>query len=325
VALVERDCFGTAAPEAIAVMIDEFLRRLLGAGIAEPRFFVTSTGCVLGASLADGRGVVCKAHQRHLTADAMRSVQSVQRLLAAQGFPAPEPLAGPARLGRSLGTVETLLEAGAVPDACQPTVRAAVAASLHRFFVLTRGCVDDPGLPRRVVPPPDPASVFPRPHSPVFDFAATTAGADWIEALALAAARVVEAAPVEPRVVAHVDWRAEHLRFADGQLVAVYDWDSVRVDREAAAVGQVAQVFTTDWGAAAPHVPTLEESAAFLEDYQAARGAAFTRTEARVARAAWVYGTAYGARCEHALAPTGIAAPTAFRDRLAAHGEEWLR
>ena len=176
-----------------------------------------------------------------------------------------------------------------------------------------------------MIPAADPRAVFPAPHSPIFDFAATSPGARWIDDLALAAARVVDAGPAEPRVVAQADWRVEHLRFAGERLVAVFDWDSLRVDREAAAVGQVAQVFTTDWSAAEPHVPTLNEASAFLDDYQAARGKPFTDEETTQARAAWVYATAYGARCEHARAPTGIPAPRTYRARLALHGAEWLR
>jgi hypothetical protein len=35
-------------------------------------------------------------------------------------------------------------------------------------------------------------------------------------------------------VVAHSDWRAEHLRFEDEKIVAVYDWQSLAVGREPA-------------------------------------------------------------------------------------------
>jgi len=46
--------------------------------------------------------------------------------------------------------------------------------------------------------------------------------------------------------------------------------------------------------------PTMEETLAFVADYEAARGAAFSRGERRVVYAALVAAVAYSARCEHA-------------------------
>ena len=323
---VERLCFGTPDASAIAARLDEFLRRELGAGIDEPCFYVTSVGCVLGAVLDDRRRVVVKAHQPGSDPDQLAAVQRVQRHLGAHGFPAPAPIAGPAPLVAGLATVETMLEGGAIPDARQPSIRRAIATWLRRLLTLTAGFARDPALARRVIPRGDPARVFPPPHSPVFDFEATRDGAEWIEALGAEAAAVVDDEGGAAEVVSHVDWRVEHLRSVGDRLVAVFDWDSLRTDREAAAVGQVAHGFTIDWGAAEAHVPTLDEAAAFVRDYERARGAPFTDREWRVAKAAWVYATAYGARCEHALLGAAVApVPGAFRARLAAHGAEWLR
>ncbi len=322
---VDRACFGTTDAAAIAALTDQFLRRELGAGVGEPRFYVTSTGCALGVVLDDGRPVVLKAHQPVTAAPLLAAIQRVQRHLHARGFPAPRPLAGPARIGPGLAVVDAMLTGGAVPDATQPRVRRGVAESFHRLLTLTAACADEPALARRVLPRGE-GTVFPEPHSPVFDFDATAAGAEWIEALAARAAATIARDAGPPTVLTHVDFRVEHLRVDGDDLVAVYDWDSLRVDAETVAVGQVAHAFTIDWSQPVAHVPTVGEATAFVEDYERARGQPFDDREWRVVRASWVYATAYGARCEHALLGGDVdPVPNAFRDRLAAHGADWLR
>jgi hypothetical protein len=322
---IDRACFGTTDATAMAALADEFLRREVGAGIAAPHFYATSTGCALGLDLDDGRAVVLKVHQPHTVPAELAAVQRVQRELHRRGFPAPRPLAGPAPLGPAPAVVEAMLDVGVAPDATQPPARRLVASSAHRLLRLTADLADDPALTRPVVPR-GLARVFPPPHSPVFDFEATTDGADWIEDLgARAAARVAREA-AGSTMLTHVDFRAEHLRVDGEELVAVYDWDSLRVDAEAVAIGQIAHAFTIDWSQPIAHVPTISEAIAFVEDYERARGYPFDEQEWRVVRASWVYATAYGARCEHALLGGDVdPVPDAFRDRLAAHGADWLR
>lgn len=309
----------------MATLADEFLRREVGAGIAAPRFYVASTGCVLGAELDDGRRAVLKVHQPITAASVLAAIQRVQRHLHVRGFPAPVPLAGPAPLGPGVAIVESMLAGGTVPDATLPRMRCVLAENLHRLFTLTGEFTKETALHRLVVHRGTDA-VFPLAHSPVFDFAATQSGAEWIEDLAARAAAVVARDGGGPTVLTHVDFRAEHLRVEGNELVAVYDWDSLRVDQEAVAVGQAAHAFTIDWSQPVAHVPSVDEATAFVEDYEQARGGRFDDREWRVVRAAWVYCTAYGARCEHALLGGDVdPVPEAFRDRLAAHGEDWLR
>lgn len=309
----------------MATLADDFLRHELGAGIAAPRFYVASTGCVLGADLDDGRAVVLKVHQPVTTAPVLATVQRVQHHLHEGGFPAPVPLARPAPFGPGVAIVESMLAAGTVPDATQPRMRRLLATNLHHLFTLTRGFTGEAALRRQAVPRGE-DRVFPRVHSPVFDFGATHVGAEWIEDLAARAAAIVARDGAGPTVLTHVDFRVEHLRVDGDELVAVYDWDSLRVDHEAVAVGQVAHAFTIDWSEPEAHVPSVDEATAFIEDYEQVRGDRFDDREWRVARAAWVYATAYGARCEHALLGSDVdPVPEAFRDRLATHGEDWLR
>ena len=102
-------------------------------------------------------------------------------------------------------------------------------------------------------------------------------------------------------VVGHADWRVEHLRFEDGRLTAVYDWDSVIIEREPVLVGAAAHGFTANFAAEEPsrQRPTLVESLAFVADYAVARSQPSSTQERQLAQPSLVHWMAYPARCEH--------------------------
>jgi hypothetical protein len=119
--------------------------------------------------------------------------------------------------------------------------------------------------------------------------------------------------------------------FEGDQIVAAYDWQSLAVGGEPALVGAAGHAFTADWGIPqARRLPTLAESQAFVAEYEAARGARFSQPERETVDAAWVYATAYGARCEHSDAQLGLpwaeaqATDDSYRGLLARHGDELL-
>jgi hypothetical protein len=145
--------------------------------------------------------------------------------------------------------------------------------------------------------------VFPRPHSPFFDFEATSGGAEWIEAFA-AEARARRASAAGPRVIGHFDYRVEHLRFAAGRVVATFDWDSLHHEHLPVLVGSLAPHFTADWQRDdVIRAPSVDEMRAFVSDFEAARRLAFTPAERATLSAALVYAMAYTARCNHASSP----------------------
>ena len=152
------------------------------------------------------------------------------------------------------------------------------------------------GHPRRVV-----GGLYPTPHSPVFDFEATSAGAEWIDSLATEAVAVITASPA-PDVLVHADWRADNIRVSDDgdRLVAIYDWDSVRLDGEAHAIGEVAAMHSIDWSSGDPYFATGDECVEFVRCVERARTMPFTPVEWQVIRASIVFGWCYTARCEHA-------------------------
>jgi aminoglycoside phosphotransferase (APT) family kinase protein len=145
-------------------------------------------------------------------------------------------------------------------------------------------------------------SLYLQPHSRLFDFEKTAAGAEWIDAFARHA-RDAEAHDGKP-VLGHGDWRVEHLRFDDGKIVATYDWDSLAFRPEAELVGVSAHAFTADWALeGVRRIPTADDIHAYVVDYETARGRAFSKAERQSLFATCVYCIAYGARCTHSLEP----------------------
>jgi hypothetical protein len=75
----------------------------------------------------------------------------------------------------------------------------------------------------------------------------------------------------------------------------------VSTEREPTAVGTAAASFTYTEAFDVPRWPSLEQSLAFIADYEAARGQPFDADERRAVHAACVYLRAYAARCGHAI------------------------
>lgn len=315
---MEQAAFGTTEPAAIAAEIERFARDELGSSIGEPMFFESSVGSVFGIRLADGREVVIKVHQPHEPLEYLNAVHIVCCHLNESGFPCPRPLLAPTPLALGHGTVEELRVDGDWVDAHDPAVRGTMAELLAELAVVASDLVDLPGLRPGLLSRVDEGRLWPRPHSAIFDFEASSSGAEWIDELALQARHAL-LQPAGKRVVGHVDWSVKHFRFRDGDVSAVYDWDSLAVEREPVVVGQAARAFTFTWRIPVRLAPSLDESRAFLSEYESARGVPFTSAERETAGAAAVYALAYTARCEHSL---GHCAGGNALEALAEHGEE---
>jgi hypothetical protein len=178
-------------------------------------------------------------------------------------------------------------------------VRRAFAGLLVRFV----DCATASGVrPRRPFFPGPGDALWPKPHNALFDFEATREGAEWIDEIARAAKPLRDAPGRE--VVGHADWSIKHVRWDDDlQPTAIYDWDSVDTQTEASIVGTAAASFTyTEEVPVTSMWPTVEESLAFVADYEAARGESFDGEERRAVHGAAVYLAAYGQRCRWAFA-----------------------
>lgn len=104
-------------------------------------------------------------------------------------------------------------------------------------------------------------------------------------------------------MIAHCDWSLRNVRLTTEELLAVYDWDSLSSTREVVAVGQAAATWSALDGSQI--APDAQEVAAFVREYEAARGATFSDEERAAVGAAALYVLAYTARCEHAIDPGG--------------------
>ena len=98
-----------------------------------------------------------------------------------------------------------------------------------------------------------------------------------------------------PSVIGHIDWGPQHVRWRDGQIHVVHDWDSVCALPEAAIAGVAAAMFATS-----PDNPgaSLAETSDFLGAYAYARGPMWARDEQEVAWAAGLWTMAYNAKGE---------------------------
>lgn len=295
---VERAVFGPVDATEITAVVARAAASVLGIPLVDAFFLSVSVGCVFGCELADGSRAVLKAHQPRATLRFLADVQAAQRGAVSSGLPGPVPVGSPTKVGPAVFTGESYLSDPG-QSAASARLLLTSAGELARF-VTCCGTVDAPALAEHPMRQP-PAGLYPAPHSPLFDFAATRVGAEWIDAIASRARTVRDEVP-SPSVIAHTDWSLRNIRFHDGDVSAIYDWDSVALLPEAEAVGLAASSWCKT-GEGRDPTPGPEEIAAFIEAYDEARRHRLSSAGRRAAFAAAVYGLAYTARCEHCLDP----------------------
>ncbi len=245
------------------------------------------------------------------------------------------PLAGPAPLGPPAPAAPLVTADSWLPDPGQPETvdvrcRAASADALAELVTRCRPLVDDPrceALRSHPMGVTAPGSLYPPPHSPTFDFDAAPTSAAWIDELA-AGARKERHATTAPLVIGHSDWSARNVRLRPGAVVAVYDLDSLAIDRETTLVGQAALTWAATGVADRADDQTPDGVSRFLDEYGAARGRPLTAAERRAAGAAALYNLCYTARCEHAYVtaygPLSSAGTTPATELLAREGRRFL-
>ena len=324
---LERGIFGSADPDAIRRVVDAFCATTFGAPVAAVLSYVSSLGCVFTLRLADGRRLVLKVSPPQDSAASLVSMARIQAHLARHGFPCPRPLGGPWSLAHGHATAMEHRDEGAFVTADDPTIRRALAEALARQIALARDFTSLPGLGPALWTSLPTERLYPTPHLSIFDLEATAGGAEWIDQIARAARGA--ASPDESRVVVgHDDWAVKDVRFADGAITVAYDWDSLRRDRESVIVGRAAGLFMMTYRVPHPAriAPRPDEVRAFVDEYEAARGSAFTRAERATMAAVATYMIAWTARLEHSTAPDEVDYPAGtYRDALARYGDAYLR
>lgn len=313
---------GTADPKEVRRNLDAFCEEYLGSKVEGILLFNLSVGAAFGLLLDNGHRVFLKAHPPERATEYLEAVHRVQRHLHRRGFPCPEPLVGPTQFGIGLASVDEFVDTGEIPDGNDPNVRHALAETLVRQIKLAEEVPDVRGL-EKGWPWPRKDELWPPPHNALFDFEATAKGARWIDNTAARARGIVDNFDGR-RVVGHTDWSVDHVRMEEGQVSVVYDWDSLRPEKEVVVVGIAASNFTSTWSLGVPNPPSPEETRLFLEDYEALRGERFSKAEREAIAAAAIYAIAYIARCEHAVDTKGKDFRGSFREALTYHREACL-
>ncbi len=309
---------GTAAPEELAVRLEQWVTTHLRATVVRPRFFTLSVGPVAALELDDRRVVVVKGYQPHVRREALVAARRVQHHLARRAFPCAVPVAGPHPFGVSIATADGWLDDGG--NDFGPGAMAASAEGLARMVALgaeVRGvdALSEGAMTRT------PGVRYPRPHSPVFDFDRPDPRVSVIDALAdraLETLRRVEA----PDVTVHGDWSARNVRFGPEGLRGVYDWDSLVRMPEAFGVGIAAATWRSFGTADDAMAPGPDEIDEYRTHYERARGTRFTGAERAGVGAQALYALCYTARCEIGL---GSGHPVRALGRLEVSGDSFLR
>jgi hypothetical protein len=297
------------------VRLDSWCAEHLGSAPVDVLFEHRSISQVFGLRLADGREVVVKLREDDGRAE---SCVAAQTLLAERGFPCPRPITPVVRVGETAVHAEESRPGGELLRGDTPDVAVRYAAVFARLMAELATVTVEPPLPnpRWARWDHDDPGLWPeigfldeRDQSVVPAFVLDTAER--------VRKRLREAEL--PCVLGHADFEAQNLRWRDGEVWAVHDWDSLAWQPEAALAGAAAATFAN---VPPPHLPPVESSEAFLQAYQELRGREFTVREREVAWAAGLWTAAHNARWEalHGAAPVsgdGVRAQAAERLRRA--------
>ncbi|MFT7838603.1 phosphotransferase [Saccharothrix sp. BKS2] len=270
---------------------------------------------VFGLRLAGGREVGVKAREDDGRA---ASCVAAQTRLADRGFPCPRPLTPALRVGALAVHAEEFRPGGDLLRGDSPDVAARCAAVFARLMAELSDVTVTPPLPnprwvRWDHPGPGlwPAIKF-------LDDRDQDAVPAFVVDVAVRVRERLLAADL-PCVLGHADFEAQNLRWREGDVWAVHDWDSLGWQPEAALVGAACGAFAS---ASPPTLAPVGSSAAFLEVYQDLRGRGFSAEEREVAWAASLWPAAHNARWEavHGDEPVcgaAVRAQAAERLRLA--------
>ncbi|KJK33451.1 hypothetical protein UK23_45990 [Lentzea aerocolonigenes] len=281
----------------------------LGSVPAEVPYERVSISSVFGLRLADGREVYVKAREDDGRAESCLTVQAV---LAGRGLPCPRPLTPVTFVDGVAVHAEESLPGGEILRGDTPDIARRYAEVFARLMAELEDIHVEPPLPN------------PRWARWDHDGEGLWPAIDFLDARdqSVVPAHVVDTAERVrkrllatdlPCVLGHADFEAQNLRWRNGVIHAVHDWDSLAWQPEAALAGAAAGAFAND---PPPSLVPVESSQAFLETYQEVRRREFTQEELEIAWAASLWTAAHNARWEalHGDAPISL---TAVREQAA--------
>jgi Ser/Thr protein kinase RdoA (MazF antagonist) len=284
----------------------------LGSVPAEVLFERTSLSAVVGLRLADGREVVVKAREDDGRAS---SCVTAQGRLAERGFPCARPLTAVSVVGSQAVHAEECLPGGEILRGDSPDVARRYAAVFARLMAELAGIDVAPPLPNPRWARWDHSDPGLWPSLGFLDERDQSAVPAYVVETAVRVRGRLLAAGL-PCVLGHADFEAQNLRWHDGDIRAVHDWDSLAWQPEAALAGAASGAFASN---TPPTLAPVESSAAVLAAYQDLRGRRFTAEEQEIAWAAGLWTAAHNARWEalHGDPPvSGEAVRTQAAERL---------
>jgi hypothetical protein len=263
----------------------------LGAEPTAVLFERRSLSAVAGLRLADGREVVVKAREDEGRAAACVTAQA---RLADRGFPCPRPLTPVIAVGALAVHAEEFRPGGAPLPGDTPDVAVRCAEVFARLMAELTGVTVPPPLPNPRWARWDHADPGLWPSIGFLDERDQSVVPEYVVETATRARKRLLAAEL-PCVLGHADFEAQNLRWRDGEIRSVDDWDSLAWQPEAALAGAACGAFA---GTSPPTLAPIGSSAAFLTAYQDLRGRRFTDEEREIAWAAGLWTAAHHARWE---------------------------
>ncbi|MFS8097264.1 phosphotransferase [Lentzea alba] len=258
---------------------------------------------VFGLRLAGGRDVVVKVREDDGRAE---SCLTAQARLASRGFPCARPITPVVAVGALAVHAEESLPGGELLRGDTPDIAERYAAVFARLMAELVDVSVAPPLPNPRWSRWDHTDSGPWPAIGFLDSRDQSVVPAFVVDTAERARKRLLAADL-PCVLGHADFEAQNLRWQDGEVWAVHDWDSLAWQPEAALVGAASGAFSS---ASPPTLAPVGSSEAFLAVYQELRGHAFTAEEVEVAWAASLWAAAHNARWEalHGDRPVSIEA-----------------
>jgi hypothetical protein len=285
----ERDWRATQA------WVDELTVAQLGVHASGALFAWKSVGAVFALLLETGEPAVLKLFNRSYSRAELAAMHRCLGVARAHRFPVPGQRSELFEAAQGVyGAFYTYID-GEHRDAHDPSVRRELARSLAEL----NGLLAPLGETELPPAPGLQEALWPKAQRlwELREIAPDDEDMALITEHASAAQRVLKKSKL-PQVAAHLDWGVKNLRFRDDAVCAVYDADSIHLASEAECVGRAAAQFTAQWDIPALLTPTPKEAKAFVDEYQAARGRKFSRTERTIAAAAARYLVAQVARLE---------------------------
>jgi hypothetical protein len=263
----------------------------------------SSLSAVFGLRLASERDVVVKVRHDDGRAE---SCVAAQAQLAERGFPCARPLTRAVGVGALAIHAEEFRPGGELLRGDSPEVAVRYAVVFARLMTELADVTVAPPLPNPRWVRWDHTDPGLWPAIRELDIRDQDAVPAYVIDTAARVRNRLLAADL-PCVLGHGDFEAQNLRWHDGQLWAVHDWDSLAWQSEAALAGAACGAFAS---VSPPTLAPIESSAAFLAAYQDLRGRRFSADEQEIAWAASLWPAAHNGRWEavHGDAPVSCEA-----------------